>query len=39
MPGRVGVQRRNPVSCKSDYMFADPTSGMAQQMHKFQEVS
>ena len=39
MSGRVGVQRRNPVSYKSDYMFADPTSDMAQQMHKFQEVS
>ena len=39
MSGRVGVQRRNPVSCKSDYMFADTTSGMAQQMHKFQQVS
>lgn len=39
MSGRVGVQRRNPVSCESDYTFADSTSDMAQQMHKFQEVS
>ena len=39
MSGRVGVQRRNPVSCESDYIFADSTSDMAQQMHKFQEVS
>jgi len=39
MSGRVGVQRRNRMSCESACMFADSTGDMAQQLHKFQEVS
>jgi hypothetical protein len=39
MSGRVGVQRRNPMSCESDYTIADSTSDMAQQMHEFKKFS